>query len=113
MLVNLLLQDGKSNYMEGLMRESTGSSEKRVLTVSDVALPRHRTLLHSLVIIYNVTWRIHDLCSRLLKMAMLSVSASCKELSREGQQIPPRPIYLYLIYTSSTAHLQLHTDIHG
>jgi hypothetical protein len=49
MLVNLLLQDGKSNYMEGLMCESSNARYLHVLTISDVALPRHRSLLHSLI----------------------------------------------------------------
>lgn len=41
MLVNLLLQDGRANYMEGVMRELrilTGGTE---LTFSDCAIPRH------------------------------------------------------------------------
>jgi hypothetical protein len=49
MLVNLLLQDGKSNYMEGLMCESINGRGERELIISDVALPRHRSLLHSLI----------------------------------------------------------------
>ena len=49
MLVNLLLQDGKSNYMEGLMCELTNVKDCYVLIISDVPLPRHRSLLHSLI----------------------------------------------------------------
>ena len=49
MLVNLLLQDGKSNYMEGLMCEFTNVKDCYVLIISDVSLPRHRSLLHSLI----------------------------------------------------------------
>jgi hypothetical protein len=50
MLVNLLLQDGKSNYMEGLMCESTYGIVVHVLIISDVPLPRHCPLLHSLIV---------------------------------------------------------------
>jgi len=49
MLVNLLLQDGKSNYMEGLMCEFTFESLLHLLTTSDVPLPRHRSLLHCII----------------------------------------------------------------
>lgn len=51
MLVNLLLQDGKSNYMEGLMCEfaAIDGEQGHMLTASDVALSRHRTLLCSLI----------------------------------------------------------------
>ena len=51
MLVNLLLQDGKSNYMEGLMRKSNSS-----LPLADIShrpLPRHRSLVHSVVMEYS------------------------------------------------------------
>jgi Ca2+/H+ antiporter len=49
MLVNLLLQDGKSNYMEGLMCKSFYSSCLLVLTRSDVPVLGHRALLLCLV----------------------------------------------------------------
>jgi hypothetical protein len=49
MLVNLLLQDGKSNYMEGLMCRSFNSSNLLVLTRSDVPVLGHRALLLCLV----------------------------------------------------------------
>lgn len=47
MLVNLLLQDGKSNYMEGLMRESI--IKKNVADYSYCAIPCDRALVHSIV----------------------------------------------------------------
>jgi hypothetical protein len=48
MLVNLLLQDGKSNYMEGLMRKS--KSSETFADGSHCAIPRDCTLVHSFVI---------------------------------------------------------------
>lgn len=47
MLVNLLLQDGKSNYMEGLMRKSTKC--KHLADSSHRPIPCHRPIVHSVV----------------------------------------------------------------
>lgn len=54
MLVNLLLMDGKSNYMEGLMREST--KRQTLADDSHCAIPCHRPLVHSLVREYDGEW---------------------------------------------------------
>lgn len=47
MLVNLLLQDGKSNYMEGLMREYYMS--QKLMDASHCPLSRHCALVHRVV----------------------------------------------------------------
>lgn len=68
MLVNLLLQDGRTNWLEGLMREYSG---RCVANISHDPLRRHCPQLHC----------------RLIN------SAAPLRLTVSPQDTPPRPVY--------------------